>query len=100
MNRREFLRLAGVSAMSGASILSGCAPSIERTATSSPSSGDAARFSLRIAPVTVDLSPKQSVQTIGYNGRAPGPLLRVREGQRVTLDVKNDSDVPELVHWH
>ena len=100
MNRREFLRLAGVSALSGASILSGCAPSIDQTATSTASSGNAARLSLRIAPVNLDLSPKQTIQTIGYNGSTPGPLLRVSEGQRVMVDVKNDSDVPELVHWH
>ena len=100
MNRREFLRLAGVSALSGASILSGCAPSIDQTATSTASSGNAARLSLRIAPVNLDLSPKQTIQTIGYNGSTPGPLLRVSEGQRVIVDVKNDSDVPELVHWH
>jgi FtsP/CotA-like multicopper oxidase with cupredoxin domain len=73
---------------------------IDRTATSSTSSGDAARFSLGIAPVKLDLSPRQTIQTVGYNGSAPGPLLRVKEGQRVVVDVKNDSDVPELVHWH
>jgi FtsP/CotA-like multicopper oxidase with cupredoxin domain len=100
MNRREFLRLAGLSALSGAAIFSGCASSIEQSATSSASSDNAARLSLRIAPVKLELSPKQSIQTIGYNGGAPGPLLRVKEGQRVTVDVKNDSDVPELVHWH
>jgi FtsP/CotA-like multicopper oxidase with cupredoxin domain len=27
-------------------------------------------------------------------------LLRIKEGQQVTVDVQNDSDVPELVHWH
>jgi FtsP/CotA-like multicopper oxidase with cupredoxin domain len=104
MNRREFLQLAGVSALSGVSILSGCAPLVDRTARSSTSAAkqvsDAAHFSLRIAPVKLDLSPKQTIQTIGYDGSAPGPLLRVKEGQRVTVDVKNDSDVPELVHWH
>jgi FtsP/CotA-like multicopper oxidase with cupredoxin domain len=100
MNRREFLQLAGVSALSGSSILSGCASLVEQPATSSAQLGDAARFSLRIAPVKLELSPKQTVQTIGYNGSAPGPLLRVKEGQRVVVDVKNDSDVAELVHWH
>ena len=104
MNRREFLRIASLSALSGASILSGCASLVDRTAGPSTSAakqvGDAAHFSLRIAPVKLDLSPKQTIQTIGYNGSAPGPLLRVREGQRVIVDVKNDSDVPELVHWH
>jgi len=104
MNRREFLQLAGVSALSGVSILSGCGSVVDRTATSAGSTakrvGDAAHFSLRIAPVKVDLSPNQSIQTIGYNGSAPGPLLRMKEGQQVTVEVHNDSDVPELVHWH
>ena len=97
MDRREFLRQAGVSALSGVSILSGCAPSFDRTARSSASSDNAARFSLRIAPVKLDLSSTQTIQTIGYNGSAPGPLLRVKEGQRVIVAVKNDSDVDDGV---
>jgi len=105
MNRREFLQRAGVSALSGVSILSsGCSSIVDRTAKfstlASNSLGDAAHFSLRIAPVKVELSPNQSIQTIGYNGSAPGPLLRMKEGQQVTVEVHNDSDVPELVHWH
>src|SRR5262249_28277695 len=30
----------------------------------------------------------------------PGPLLRFTEGERVVVDLRNDSDVPEQVHWH
>src|SRR5262245_26588771 len=58
MNRRELLRLAGLSAVSGVSILSGCAPSVEPTTTPSTLPGNAGRLSLRIAPVKVELSPK------------------------------------------
>src|SRR6266542_1872361 len=104
MNRRKFLQLASTSALSGASILSGCASVVDRTAKSAASAatqfGDAAHLSLRIAPIKLEFSPKQTIQTIGYNGSAPGPLLRVQEGQQVTVTVRNDSDVPELVHWH
>jgi FtsP/CotA-like multicopper oxidase with cupredoxin domain len=100
MNRREFLRLTGVSALSSASILYGCAASTEQASAPLSSSGNPARFSLRIAAVKIDLSPKQTIETIGYNGSSPGPLLRVVEGQQVIVEVKNDCDVPELVHWH
>jgi len=55
---------------------------------------------LHIAPIKLEIAPNQIIQTIGYNGSAPGPLLRVKEGQRIIADVKNDSDVAELVHWH
>jgi FtsP/CotA-like multicopper oxidase with cupredoxin domain len=59
-----------------------------------------ADYTLRIAPVTVELSPDHILSTIGYNGSSPGPVLRMREGKTVTVDVFNDTDVPELVHWH
>ena len=59
-----------------------------------------ADFTLRIAPVAVELTPTRIISTIGYNGTSPGPLLRMREGKPVTVDVINETDVPELVHWH
>jgi FtsP/CotA-like multicopper oxidase with cupredoxin domain len=62
--------------------------------------GRAADFTLQIAPMLVELAPQVVISTIGYSNQVPGPLLRVREGQRVTVDVVNDTDVPEYVHWH
>ena len=59
-----------------------------------------ADYTIRIAPVTVELAPDHILSTIGYNGTSPGPVLRMREGKSVTVDVINDTDVPELVHWH
>ncbi len=59
-----------------------------------------ADFSLQIAPMLVELAPQVVISTIGYNNKVPGPLLRVREGKTVTIDVANDTDVPEFVHWH
>jgi len=69
-----------------------------------PASGPAieskADYTLRIAPVTVELDRSHIISTIGYNGIAPGPLLRMREGKPVTVEVINNTDTPELVHWH
>ncbi len=62
--------------------------------------GRAADFTLRIAPMLVELAPQVVLSTIGYSNQVPGPLLRVREGQRVAVEVVNDTDVPEYVHWH
>ena len=71
------------------------------TARSKPKAMErAADFSLRIAPVLVELAPQVVISTIGYNNQVPGPLMRMREGQSVTVDVVNDTDVPEYVHWH
>ncbi len=62
--------------------------------------GRAADFTLQIAPMMVELAPQVVISTIGYNNKVPGPLLRMREGHLVTIDVVNDTDVPEYVHWH
>ncbi len=58
------------------------------------------RFILQIAPVIVELTQKHAVCTIGYNGISPGPLLRMREGVPVTVDVSNETYVHEFIHWH
>jgi FtsP/CotA-like multicopper oxidase with cupredoxin domain len=59
-----------------------------------------ADYTLRIAPGLVELAPRHIVSTTLYNGEFPGPLLRFKEGQRIAVDIINDTDTPELVHWH
>jgi len=59
-----------------------------------------ADISLHIGETTIDLGPKHSIRTVAYNGRVPGPLLRVKEGEPVTVDVTNETGEQELVHWH
>lgn len=57
-------------------------------------------YKIDIAPYTLDLSPKHSIKTIAYNQQVPGPLLRFKEGQPVTIDVANHTQNEEVVHWH
>jgi FtsP/CotA-like multicopper oxidase with cupredoxin domain len=59
-----------------------------------------ADYTLRIAAGLAELSPEHIVSTTLYNSQFPGPLLRLKEGQRITVDIHNDTDTPELVHWH
>lgn len=59
-----------------------------------------ADYTLRIANGLAELAPDHVVSTTLYNGQFPGPLLRFKEGQRTVVDVYNDTDTPELVHWH
>ena len=95
MKRREFLALSGITTAELA--WSGSPIGRMAHAAAAPAKSD---FSLRIAPVKVELAPGTVIETIGYNGTSPGPILRMREGKQVTVDVHNDTDVPELVHWH
>jgi len=62
--------------------------------------GPPADITLQIAPVAVEISPSRFVSTVGYNGTSPGPVLRMREGKPVTVDVINNTDANEYVHWH
>ena len=57
-------------------------------------------ITLRIAPVLVDIAKDHTISTIGYNGTVPGPLIRLREGVPVAVDLINETDTPEFVHWH
>jgi FtsP/CotA-like multicopper oxidase with cupredoxin domain len=59
-----------------------------------------ADYTVRIGTSPIELAPKQIVSLTNYNGQFPGPLLRFKEGQPVTVDLVNDTDVPEQLHWH
>lgn len=57
-------------------------------------------YTLRIATVPIELAPNRIISVTTYNGQFPGPLLRLREGRKVIVDVHNDTDTPEQLHWH
>ncbi len=59
-----------------------------------------AALTLSIGPVAVDIAPRRTIRTTGYNGSFPGPVLRFTEGRPVTIEVVNETTTPELVHWH
>ena len=66
----------------------------------SPQAAGKADHSLRIEPCTLEIGPGATIKTLAYNGRVPGPLLRLREGVPVTIDVTNGGTDPDIVHWH
>ncbi len=101
MNRRDLLKLGGVALCgAGASGQSLLAQAGMHMSSAPAASAGKADFELRIAPVQVELDPSRILSTIGYNGTAPGPLLRMKAGKPVTVDIVNETDTPELVHWH
>jgi FtsP/CotA-like multicopper oxidase with cupredoxin domain len=59
-----------------------------------------ADVTLRIGRVLADIAKDHTISTVGYNGSVPGPLIRLKEGKAVIVDLFNDTDTPELVHWH
>jgi len=57
------------------------------------------RFQLRIAPVSKQLGDA-TVRMLAYNGSIPGPTLKVRQGSEIEVDIVNESDLEQTVHWH
>jgi len=55
---------------------------------------------LRIQPCTLDIGRGIKVSTVAYNGQVPGPVLRLKRGSPVSIDVTNASTRDDLVHWH
>jgi CopA family copper-resistance protein len=58
-----------------------------------------ADFALRIGPGTVNVTGRAAAATL-IDGALPGPVLRWREGDTVTIRVHNDLAEPTALHWH
>jgi len=48
----------------------------------------------------IEIASNRIISITNYGGQFPGPLIRLKEGQPVTVDIFNDTDVPEQLHWH
>ena len=99
--RRDLLQLAGAAGVG--MLLSGCGGGGQSPAVpaelAAPANA-AADVTLRISPVLVNVTKDRTISTIGYNGGAPGPVVRLKEGSPVVVEIINQNDHPELVHWH
>jgi FtsP/CotA-like multicopper oxidase with cupredoxin domain len=93
LGRRRFLaRLGGFAALAGD--LPALARATARTL------GEPPDYTIRIGTGLVELAPDRIISTTMYNGQFPGPLLRFVEGRRTLVDIINDTDAPEQLHWH
>jgi CopA family copper-resistance protein len=101
LDRRQLLR--GVTLAGGGALLttawSGWAAAISAgtTAAFPDLSGD--DIALRIGRQTISVDGRL-MPAIGINGSVPAPLLRLREGQTIRLQVENQLDEETSLHWH
>ena len=53
-------------------------------------------------PATAPLAgvDKPGVSIWGYQGTVPGPMIRVKRGERVRVRLKNGLEQPTTIHWH
>ena len=69
------------------------------TAPSAPSVLTGTEFDLTIDALPVNYIGAPRIAT-AVNGQVPGPLLRFRQGDTVTIRVTNRLRVPTSIHWH
>jgi FtsP/CotA-like multicopper oxidase with cupredoxin domain len=95
-SRRNFLKMTGV--LAGSSLLPEIiAPTraVGQMQTEGPSD-----YTIKIAASPIEIARNRIISTTTYNGQFPGPLLRFKEGKPVTIDIYNNTDTPEQLHWH
>lgn len=107
MKRRDLLKLTGAASLNGAAALFVGSPrETSALPIAAPASTDAARdggradFTVRIVPTSIEIAPGHTVRTTTYGGVVPGATLRMREGVPVTIDVYNETDAADVIHWH
>lgn len=57
-------------------------------------------FEMSIEDTRITLVDKQQFHTFAFNGQVPGPLIHVKEGDEVTVNVNNLTTLPHTIHWH
>jgi FtsP/CotA-like multicopper oxidase with cupredoxin domain len=97
VTRRDFLKTAGV--LAGGALVQPAGGAADALDPSERVQG-VADYTIRIAATPIEVAPEKIISVTAYNGQFPGPLLRFKEGQRVTVDLVNATDAPEQLHWH
>ncbi len=97
LTRRNFLKLTGLTALAAAS---GCRPSRQLRLTPTLFGKPDVEIALTAQTVQWELAPGKVITAWTYNGSVPGETIRVREGDRVRVIVKNDLPEPTTIHWH
>jgi len=64
-----------------------------------PAIGLAGEYNLTVDRVEIDTGDFVK-EGIGYNGKSPGPTLRFKEGEEVSINVTNNLDEMTSIHWH
>lgn len=62
--------------------------------------GDTKVFNITARPVNWPILEGVIASAWTYNGTVPGPMIRVTEGDRVRIILKNELPEPTTIHWH
>ena len=57
-------------------------------------------FELTAAPTSIQQFDGRLLDVWAYNGKVPGPVLRVRLGEEIEVKLHNRLPQPTTIHWH
>ncbi|MCA1007651.1 multicopper oxidase family protein [Rhodococcus hoagii] len=111
LSRRRFMMLAG--GVGAAAVTAACSSDTSASTAVGPSAaavtaaeqarrtgtGRTVPVALRARPDRIDLGGVV-VDTWAYDGRVPGPEIRVRRGDVLSVDFANELPEESSVHWH
>ncbi|MHB1935448.1 MAG: copper resistance system multicopper oxidase [Acidobacteriaceae bacterium] len=98
LSRRRFVQ--GLAAGGAIAALDWCGrPALAEVAPHTPPTLSGKHFELTIDSLSVNFTGRRSVAT-AINRSVPGPTLRWREGDTVTVAVTNRLKTPTSIHWH
>ncbi len=113
--------VAGLAVLLGITACGGSAPVVDTAAASEPSNPGPAQVTLGDGPpgiagsrftdpdVEINLTADvvqwevldgEIVEVWGYNGQYPGPEIRVKEGDKVRINLTNNLPEATTIHWH
>jgi FtsP/CotA-like multicopper oxidase with cupredoxin domain len=101
ISRRRFLKVSGQAGLASLGLtVGGRRLLVTPSAAAQATSGPVREVRLEAREQQWELAPGKVVKAMAYNGRIPGPEIRVREGERVRVVLKNGLREPTTIHWH
>ena len=62
--------------------------------------GDTAKVHMVLKDVTIQIAPGIKYAAWGFEGGAPGPIVHVRQGQKVQMTLTNNGAIPHSIDFH
>jgi FtsP/CotA-like multicopper oxidase with cupredoxin domain len=100
LSRREFLRVSGQAGLGALAVTAGGGALFLHEGAAQPGSSPVREIRLEASEIQWELAPGKVVKAMAYNGQVPGPEIRLKEGERVRIVLKNSLSEPTTIHWH
>ncbi|MGH7314752.1 MAG: multicopper oxidase family protein [Candidatus Rokuibacteriota bacterium] len=100
VDRREFMARAGWAGIGALSLIGHGRRFGVAAIRPAEAAQDVREILLETRQVKWELARGKTLTAMAYNGRVPGPEIRVKEGERVRVVLKNALGEPTTIHWH